>query len=65
MCGRFTLRTPAQQLAELFQLSEVPDLPPRYNIAPSQDVAAEAYPVNTIVNNPRNDLEECMQREDQ
>jgi putative SOS response-associated peptidase YedK len=39
MCGRFTLRTPAHEIAKQFQLGEVPDLPPRYNIAPTQDVA--------------------------
>ena len=39
MCGRFTLTTPGDTLAEIFELSEVPDLPPRYNIAPSEPVA--------------------------
>ena len=39
MCGRFTLRTPANQLALLFGLSETPLLAPRYNIAPTQPVA--------------------------
>lgn len=37
MCGRFTLTTPAEVLAEVFGLDEVPELQPRYNIAPSQD----------------------------
>ncbi|MFO7587137.1 MAG: SOS response-associated peptidase [Gemmatimonadota bacterium] len=40
MCGRFTLATPAAEWASLFGLNEVPDLDPRYNIAPTQDVAA-------------------------
>jgi putative SOS response-associated peptidase YedK len=40
MCGRFTLRTPAKELAEIFRLADVPDLRPRYNIAPTQPVAA-------------------------
>jgi putative SOS response-associated peptidase YedK len=40
MCGRFTLRTPAKDIAEIFSLAEVPDLRPRYNIAPTQPVAA-------------------------
>ncbi len=40
MCGRFTLRTPAGQLVQQFELASVPDLAPRYNIAPTQDVAA-------------------------
>jgi len=39
MCGRFSLATPAQQVAEHFGLTEVPALSPRYNIAPSQSVA--------------------------
>lgn len=40
MCGRFTLVTPAKELAEQFRLIEVPSLSPRYNIAPTQPVAA-------------------------
>lgn len=39
MCGRFTLNTSAQIIAEFFKLSEVPDIKPRYNIAPTQSVA--------------------------
>jgi putative SOS response-associated peptidase YedK len=39
MCGRFTLRTPPHLLAKQFQLDDVPGLTPRYNIAPTQDVA--------------------------
>jgi len=39
MCGRFTLATPAAEWAALFGLDRVPDLEPRYNIAPTQDVA--------------------------
>jgi putative SOS response-associated peptidase YedK len=40
MCGRFTLRAPASVIAEAFALLEVPPLTPRFNIAPSQLVAA-------------------------
>ncbi len=40
MCGRFTLRTPAKAIATLFDLEDVPELRPRYNIAPSQPIAA-------------------------
>jgi putative SOS response-associated peptidase YedK len=40
MCGRFTLRTPQGQLVQQFGLAGVPELTPRYNIAPTQDVAA-------------------------
>lgn len=40
MCGRFTLRTPAHRLAEAFGVDALPNLAPRYNIAPTQDVVA-------------------------
>jgi putative SOS response-associated peptidase YedK len=40
MCGRFTLTTSRKQVAEQFPLFEVPDLEPRFNIAPTQPVAA-------------------------
>ncbi len=39
MCGRFTLRTPARDLVEIFELLHEPELSPRYNIAPTQNVA--------------------------
>src|SRR3989442_2878162 len=39
MCGRYTLKTPVEQLSEKFQFPEILPLKPRYNIAPSQDVA--------------------------
>ncbi len=40
MCGRYTLTLPGEILAEVFGLDEAPELAPRYNIAPTQDVAA-------------------------
>ncbi len=42
MCGRFTLITPVPILAELFLFPEPPQVPPppRYNVAPTQAVAA-------------------------
>jgi putative SOS response-associated peptidase YedK len=40
MCGRFTLLAPGESIADLFQLPETPHLAPRYNIAPTQPVAA-------------------------
>ena len=41
MCGRYTLSTPVEKLAEEFDVSgPLPDLPPSYNVAPSQEVAA-------------------------
>jgi len=39
MCGRFTLKTPVETLAEVFELPAVPDLQPRFNIAPSEALA--------------------------
>ena len=41
MCGRYTLATPVERLAEEFGFegSSV-DLPPNYNVAPTQEVAA-------------------------
>ncbi|HZC67317.1 MAG TPA: SOS response-associated peptidase [Nitrospirales bacterium] len=39
MCGRYTLKTPVERLAEKFQFSKVIPLKPRYNVAPSQPVA--------------------------
>jgi len=40
MCGRFTLTNTAQSVAEAFDLPGVPELAPRYNIAPSQEIGA-------------------------
>lgn len=40
MCGRYTLRTPAARLMELFHVAQLPTLSPRYNIAPTQLVLA-------------------------
>jgi putative SOS response-associated peptidase YedK len=40
MCGRFSLYTPVRDLAEWLGLPEVPSLEPRYNVAPTQPVAA-------------------------
>ena len=38
MCGRFTLISPGEVLAEFFELVDTPDIEPRYNIAPTQAV---------------------------
>jgi putative SOS response-associated peptidase YedK len=40
MCGRFTLTDPNADLAVQFDLPSIPSLQPRYNIAPTQPVAA-------------------------
>ncbi len=44
MCGRFTLFDSSASLAEEFGLVGAPSLPQRYNIAPSQEVAAVRIP---------------------
>lgn len=43
MCGRFTLRTPARDVVEIFELLRKPELSPRYNIAPTQKVAVTGH----------------------
>ena len=48
MCGRINLTAPPHVLAARFYLDIVPELVPRYNIAPSQNVAA-------VVPNPRSE----------
>ena len=48
MCGRFTLRTPTETIADIFSHVSVPEIPANYNIAPTQSVAA-------IRNPPSND----------
>src|SRR5918992_5160105 len=41
MCGRYTLTTPVEKLAEEFGFdASAVDLPPNYNVAPTQGVAA-------------------------
>lgn len=39
MCGRYTLSTPSDDIALLFDISELMPLPPRYNLAPTQEAA--------------------------
>ena len=36
MCGRYTLKAPREAIAEAFDLADVPELLPHYNIAPTQ-----------------------------
>jgi putative SOS response-associated peptidase YedK len=38
MCGRFTLTVSARVLADLFGVEDLPDIRPRYNIAPTQQI---------------------------
>lgn len=40
VCGRFAFFAPPHALAEYFGVAEVPSLTPRYNVAPTQLVAA-------------------------
>ncbi len=44
MCGRYSLTTPVEGLRQLFDFPEQPNLAPRYNIAPTQSVAAVRRP---------------------
>ena len=37
MCGRYTLSSPADLIADLFGLTEMPELALRFNIAPTQE----------------------------
>ena len=39
MCGRFTRRSSPIAIAQEFGLFDVPDLSPRFNVAPGQAVA--------------------------
>ena len=39
MCGRYTLSSPGEAVAELLELDSTPRLAPRYNIAPTQESA--------------------------
>lgn len=38
MCGRFTLHSNLNLILQQFALDDAPDLTPRYNVAPTQDV---------------------------
>jgi len=40
MCGRFALTAPASTITEIFLVDVLPDVLPRYNVAPSQQVPA-------------------------
>ena len=39
MCGRFAFTSPVEAMRQLFGVEDRPNLAPRYNIAPSQEVA--------------------------
>lgn len=38
MCGRYSLTAPSSTIAEVFQVDVLPEILPRYNVAPSQQV---------------------------
>jgi putative SOS response-associated peptidase YedK len=40
MCGRYAFFSPAEAVRRVFELPDAPPLEPRYNVAPTQDVAA-------------------------
>lgn len=40
MCGRYTVTSPADLIEEVFDVGSVPEMSPRYNVAPTQEVAA-------------------------
>ena len=55
MCGRFLVTSPGQRIAEFFDLPEVPEWTPRYNIAPSQEVG-------TVVGLPEKERDFAVRR---
>lgn len=44
MCGRFALKAPPAELMHHFGLDEVPEMAPRYNIAPTQTILVIRQP---------------------
>ena len=44
MCGRFSLTSSGEVLAEFFELADAPDVVPRYNIAPTQPAPVVRIP---------------------
>jgi putative SOS response-associated peptidase YedK len=44
MCGRYTLSSPTDDIALLFELPELPPVMPRYNLAPTQEAAVVRVP---------------------
>ncbi|MBL8849492.1 MAG: SOS response-associated peptidase [Planctomycetaceae bacterium] len=52
MCGRYTLRATPAELVEIFGLFREPDVRPRYNIAPTQNVLAIRFDENATPREP-------------
>lgn len=44
MCGRYTLTTPPELIADLFGIEGVPTFAPRWNVAPTQEAAVVRVP---------------------
>jgi putative SOS response-associated peptidase YedK len=44
MCGRYTLTSSGEELALLFDISDLPLVVPRYNLAPTQEAAVVRVP---------------------
>jgi putative SOS response-associated peptidase YedK len=44
MCGRYTLTSPGEVVAEIFELMDLPEILPRYNLAPTQEAAVVRIP---------------------
>ena len=44
MCGRFALKAPPAEIMRAFGVDAVPELAPRYNIAPTQDILVIRHP---------------------
>lgn len=52
MCGRYALTAPASTIAEVFQVDVLPDVLPRYNIAPTTEVPCVVVEEGTRVLQP-------------
>jgi putative SOS response-associated peptidase YedK len=48
MCGRYTIIATPQQLRDIFRYLELPNFPPRYNVAPTQPI-----PIVRLINGER------------
>lgn len=44
MCGRYTLTSSGEEVADLFALLDIPPIPQRYNLAPTQEAAVVRVP---------------------
>ncbi len=44
MCGRFALKAPPAEIMREFGVDAVPEMAPRYNIAPTQDILVIRHP---------------------